>query len=193
MVSPRVRSEKSWKALAEHSSRSSTSERTSFRNQFCPWLLSTCNGRNNQWSDRCSRLPGRHSLQWCNSGSTFTESAQTTRKASWQRTTMPNWEMHPRPTTSGLLGARAVQRRIMPSTRCQRRMTCPRYLRFSVPCNTTPRFCHPILLQWRNRSTVLPGKVIGGHGGQKRKQLFAGWRNSYLQPIFSLILIHPFH
>jgi len=67
------------------------------------------NGRNYQWSSRCSRLPGRHSLQWCNSGSTFTESAPVTRKASWQRTALPAWEMYLCPATSGLLGARAVQ------------------------------------------------------------------------------------
>ena len=51
------------------------------------------------------------SLQWWNSASTFTESVPVTRKALWQRTTMPAWEIHLRPATSGLLGARASQRR----------------------------------------------------------------------------------
>jgi len=36
------------------------------------------------------------------------------------------------------------------------------------------KFLLPTLLQWPNRYIVLPGRVIGGHGGQKRKQLFAG-------------------
>ena len=75
------------------------------------WLFPASNGRNHQWSAQCSHLSGRHSLQWCNSGSTFTESAPVTRKASWQRTAMPSWEMHLRPATGGLFGARAVQRR----------------------------------------------------------------------------------
>jgi len=79
-----------------------------------PWLFPASTGRNYQWSSRRSRLPGRHSLQWCNSGSTFTESAPVSRKASWQRSAMPSWEMHLRPATGGLLGARAVQRRNSP-------------------------------------------------------------------------------
>jgi len=68
------------------------------------------NGRNHQWSARCRRLLGRHSLQWCNSGSTFAE-----------RTAMPSWEMHLPPATGGLLWARAVQRRNSPMSKGQ----CP--------------------------------------------------------------------
>ena len=115
-----VRSKNSWKARPEHSSRISNSERTSFRNQFRPWLLPASNGWNYQWSAQCSHLPGRHSLQWCNSGSPFTESAPST-KASWQRTAVPPLKMHLRSTTSGSLGARAVQWRNSPGSKGQ----CP--------------------------------------------------------------------
>jgi len=57
----------------------------------------------------------------------------------------------------------------MPSTRCQCCMTCPQYVRFSAPCNSTPSFRHPILLRCQNRYTISPGKLTVGHGDQKRK------------------------
>ena len=64
--------------------------------------------------------------------------------------------------------------RSMSSMRCQRHMRCPHYVRFLVPCSSTPNFCHPILLQWQNRYIVAPGQATVGRGDQKKKQHSAG-------------------
>ena len=96
-------------------------ERTSFGCKFRPWILPSGNGRSYFWSTGCSRLPGRHSLQYCNSGGTFLKHAQVAWKAPWQRITMLAWEMLIYLATSGLLGTYTVQWRNSLRSQCQ----CP--------------------------------------------------------------------
>jgi len=114
-----VRSEKPWKACAEH-------YRGVLLQNVLPFGISSASGYFQQVMDEITGdFPGVavYLDDILCSGATAEAHLQNLRRLleSWQRTTMPAWEMHLRPATSGLLGARAVQRRNSPGSRSQ----CP--------------------------------------------------------------------
>ena len=115
-------------------------------------------------------------------------------KDPWQRPARCRLRNAHLPSQSGLFGTRTIPKcvsragiqRSTPSRIRQRHMTCPHYVSFLAPCNSTPNFAIHIFYSGR---TALSSHQEGSLWASGSKEAAF---HSYLQLMCSFSLVRPF-